>query len=88
MIKYLKISLSVVFLVMMIGALVYKNLFDHSGENQLMAQMAELVFPAFMGFSFLMLILKKWEDRRENPREKLNKKDKEDFSNIGRPEDY
>ena len=80
--KHLKIILALTFLVLLTFALVYSNLVEPGEQSPLLGQLSKIIFPLFLLFSFLMMFLKKREDKKKEGKTKLTNEDKELFKSV------
>jgi hypothetical protein len=87
--KYIKIILSIIFIFLIVGSLVYKGVIAPEDKTSLMAKLSEFTFPLFMLFSILLAYFKKKEDSKDiKKKSSLSAEDREKFSSIGNPDDY
>jgi len=78
--KYFKMFLSVLVLILILGSLVYKNLIAPNDKGSPIYKVAEMAIPLFMGFSLFLMFLKKREDK--SGQEKLSDEDRKLFSSL------
>ena len=80
--KYFKIIISIIFIVLILGGLVYKNIIAPEDKTSSFAQISDFIFPAFMLFSFFLLFLKKREENKN--KSKLSKEDRDLYKSVGK----
>ena len=78
--KYFKMFLSVLVLIIIVASLIYKNLLAPNDKGSLIFKIAEMAVPLFMAFSLFLMVLKKKEDKAGQ--EKLSDEDRKLFSSI------
>ena len=84
--KKLRVILSILFVILMVGSLVYTNIISPEDKNSPLATFAKLVMPIFLLFSFFLMYLKKREEKEGKA--KTSTEYRELFNSIGNSDDY
>lgn len=79
--KKMKTIVSLTVLALIIGSLIYKNIMAPQDDSSGLSKLADMAFPIFMGFSFLLLFFKRREEKKDS--KKITHEDRELFKSVG-----